>query len=1326
MRSFLDVTADDLGRVGPKGAVELFRSLLWADATVYNTRIDVPGAVDAPDGGVDGTVVVPGGAPPPDGTSALRPGLASYQIKTGRSVRIGSKRDRHLLLYGSEKSTELSPRVRECLEAGGTLVFVLFGSDTPARADAESLLRQDLPEGLDYAGARIEVWLQNQLIGHLDRHPALRRRLKDAGHAAYQDRTRWGASEDMKAGFVEGPGHAEFFSKARARLRSRELDVRITGPPGSGKTRAAYEITGKDDLAPLVLYFENPAPLRDGGMLDLLVESRQAHAILVVDECDEKEWERLRNRTGPTGGRIRLVTVHNEKDADDAMEVPELGRETIRKIIKGYNADMDGALLDDLAGWCTPSPRYAHRIGERAASGPGDFLENPLDEKRLHRHYIAGSLPLEGADYRRREAVLLWFGLFTKVGHDRPYSAESGFLAAKMGAHMGMPIGEFDSIVDDLRRLKILQGYRTLYVAPGMLHWWLWREWWERNGRRFPGIGRFLSADGSGEGDQMPESLFGRFADMFANAGASAEAAHAAADMLSEQGLFGDGALLGDRNGARLFLSLARAVPGDALRLLVRTVGAWDDGRLAGFRTGRREAVLALEEIARRTARLGDAAGVLLRLAANENESCSNNAAGVFAALFSPVQGALASTAVGMDERLALLEETLGDPGVRVRSLALEACDRALESVHHTRIDLERGRILSSADGWAPGRKEIASYKKVLDMMLGRMAGMGEAERKKAAGVVLKRAVQLSRLGGMPGPVADAVRFLRDNRMAGEKELLATVVTITSVDLDGMTERDAALWRTLEADMSGSDYRSRMRRYVGMKLAFDYGHAKGGPGGASRADKQVRLLAAETLLDPNAFEKEAAWVLGPDAENSLAFAVELGRRDGLHSMLPRLLGAASAVGGRHPAVALGGYLSHVFERDRGAWESALDAMAGDPRLAPAVPEATWRSGLTDRAWDRIAALYRKGAVEKSSIAVFANTGRACMLSDRAFGEAVKIMLGQASAEDAGRALALLAGRCRCESPRRGIPLDAARRLVTDARILSGGGTGGGATASDLGLDAAAMRIAGDGPEGVPELAGAGGGAAMLDLDLDAAAMRIAGDGPDGIPELAGAGGGAAASEYDWGTVAMRIVEDDPEVIPELAGACLDAMGSGAGVLGGQGGEALRVLDKMASIMPGSVWEEAAGRVAVPPDPRSRHILQWAGGLLLRPGGGGPALLDTAPLEAVWEWIDADKKARSECIARHVPRAIARGRRCIARDVLARYGGDKAVRDAMVSHFLSGNSFGSRGDHFSEMKRRYEGIAEEEDDPSVSMWLGELIDKLGVQAERGRAGDERDE
>lgn len=1299
MSSFLDVTAGDLARLGPEEAVRLFRGLLWADAHIYRTRIDVPSKIDAPDGGVDATVIVPDGAHLPDGPSVIQSGLTYYQVKTEKSTSIADKAFRRRLLYGSAKRSKLSPRIKECFDAGGTMVFVLFGSDTPSRSDAEALLRQELPAGPHYADAKIEVWRQNELIWHLGRHPALRRMAKGSGHAEYLDHDGWGKNKDMGGRFVRGGQHDAFIGDIRRELCSaaattgdKHVDVRLAGPPGSGKTRLAHEITRARDLAPFVLYFENPAPLEDNRILNALVEGEQEHAILVVDECDASEQERIGNRIYGAGGRIRLVTIYNKKDDTDAHDIPALGDAEIKKIIQGYDAPVGAAAVDMLASLCTPSPRYAHRLAERMRSDPDGFFRRPLDPEWLHKNYIAGSLDIESKEYKDREAVLSWFGLFEMVGHDPPYAAESGFLAQNVERHMGIAPGMFDRIIDDLRGLKILQGYRTLYVAPEMLHLWLWNEWWKVYGARFD-LATLLHGKGTASGNPMPPRLLDWFAQMLASASALPEAKRIAGKMLSADGpLGGDGGMLENLYGAKIFHSSAMADPEAALALLSATVGTWDDARLAAFREGRREVMWAMETIALRSKDIGAVAGVLLRLAANENEAYANNATGVFTGLFSPAQGDLASTAVDIDERLALLEGALGDQDRRVRLLALEACDRALESVHLTRIDHERERILSSMD-WTPGRREIAAYKRVLGMMLGRTVSMEAAEREKAAGIVLKRATQLSRLGGMPGPVAGAIRFLHDNRMADEKKLLAAVVTITSVALGGMSKRDAAAWRSLEARMSGGDYRSRMRRYVGMKIAFDHSPAKSGSGNTSRADEQVRLLAAETLRDPESFEGEAAWVLGPRAENSLAFAVELGRQDERHCMLPRLLRAASAVGGDRPAVVLGGYLSHVFERDKSEWESALDAMAGDPRLAPYVPEATWRSGLSDRAWDRIAALYRGGAVEKPAVAIFANTNRACMLSDRAFEEAVGIMLDSASAEDVGRALALLAGRCRCDGPRRGIPLDVARSVVTDARILSGAGARSGATAPGFGLGAVAMRLIEDDPEGAQV--------------------------------LAGAGGGTAASEFDWGAVAARIIDDDPEGVPALAGACLDAMGSRAGVIGGQGGEAMRILDRMASIAPGRVWEEAARRIVVPLDARSSHILQWAGGLLLRPGAAGPALLDTAPLEAVWGWIDADRGPRSECIARHVPRAVARGSRCIARDILARYGSDRRVRAAMLADFLSGCSFGSRGDHFSGMKKCYEKIAEE-DDPRVSMWLDELIRELQEQAERGRAGDERDE
>ena len=354
----------------------------------------------------------------------------------------------------------------------------------------------------------------------------------------------------------------------------------------------------------------------------------------------------------------------------------------------------------------------------------------------------------------------------------------------------------------------------------------------------------------------------------------------------------------------------------------------------------------------------------------------------------------------------------------------------------------------------------------------------------------------------------------------------------------------------------------------------------------------------------------------------------------------------------------------MFRRDTGLWEDALDTMAGDARLAASVPDATWRSAMTDRAWDRLAALHARGAIKKRALAIFAHAGRACKLSDKSFGEAVGIMLDSPPAPDVVAALALLAGRCRCSSPRLGIPLEAARRAVTDRPALSGAG------------------------------------------------------GVDGIPPV---------GPHDWSDVAMRLVEDDPAGIPALADALFGAMEYGGGVFDGSNDMALRVLDRMAATAPGSVWESASRHAAARFAGGPSLALRWAGGILAWPGAGrdrAQPLLDTVPLEAVWEWVDGDRKARAECLARSVPKTMEKGRRCIARDILVRYGEDRDVRLAMLRHFLSGQSFGSSGDHFSKMKKKYAMIAEREDDPNVCRWLGEMIKEIDGLIDWGRASDER--
>ena len=1279
MIPFLDVTADDLARLRPDEAVNLFRSLLWADASIHNVRIDAPSAVNAPDGGVDATVAVPGGAPPPSGPSVLLPGLACYQIKTGRSISIGNKNARRRLLYGSASSKELSPRVKECLDAGGTLVFVLFGSDTPSRADAEGLLRHDLAEGPGYDNARIEVWRQNELIEHLGRHPALRRMAKGGGHESCITHGGWGAAGDMGGRFVRGERHAAFVRRLRRALRpsgSKRVDVRLAGPPGSGKTRLAYEITKTKDLAPLVLYFESPAPLEDNRILNALAEGEREHAILVVDECDARERERIANRVRGAGGRVRLLTIFNRDDGGDALGIPELGEPEIKRIIQGYKAPVRDADIDALASLCTPSPRYAHRLAARMQSDPAGFFRRPLDPAWLHKNYIAGTLGIESDEYRDREAVLSWFGLFEMVGHDPSHEGESEFLAQNAERHENIAPGRFDKIVDDLRALKILQGYKTLYVAPAMLHLWLWGEWWRLHGRRFD-LAAFLSGEGRGPGAPIPPKMFDWFVQMFAHASVSPEATRAAREILAADGPFGsDDRLFENPLGAKLFRPFVGADPDAALALLSRTVATWSDARLAAFRTGRREVVWAVETIALRSRDIRAVARVLLRLAANENEGVSNNATGVLARLFSPAPGELASTPAGADDLHALLAEMLADPDGRVRRLALRACDEALESAYFTRMDYDRARILK-AELKTPGAEYARGYKRVLEMLCGGIGAMPREERREAARIVLKRAVALSRIAGLSGDVAGALRRLHDQKAIGDEELLGTALEAVRMHGGRMGQGAAAAWRKLaERAHRRGDYDSRMERFVKMDIAAD-AEPKQGAGDMSERDGQIRGLAAETLRNGGLPAGVAGWIFGPDVHGAVQFGDELGRQDGGFSVLAYLVKAASDAMGSapepaagapprtaHPDVLLGAYLAHAFERDPGLWEATMDSLAGNPRLAPLVPQITWRSGLSDRAWDRVAGLYKNKTVAKSGIVIFAHAGRPCRMSDRAFAEAVSIMRDSPTARDLRGALALLAGRCRCAGRRLGVPMDALHAVVADDLFLSGAG---------------------------------GEYSDMLTGSM-------------------------------WEAAARRLVDVDPDRVPALAGAMFDAMGSGGGVFGPNAGDgAWSVLDLMVSAMPGPVWESASGRIVLPPDARSHRILTWLGGSVPRPASGrhgAPPPLDAVPLDAVWEWVDADRRARAACLAQHVPRDMERRERCFARDLLSRYGADGDVRAAMRLRFLPREWIGPEADHLAGVIGRCEGSLRGENDPNVRLWLEEMIEEMRARLGPARAADER--
>ena len=1263
MTSVLGASATDLGRLSDAEAVELFAGLLWADSAARGIRaaIDVPRSIDARDGGIDATVRAPAGTA---GQGVIGPGVTRYQIKSGRGFNPSSKEARRRLLFKPGGDGGLRPRIKECLDAGETFVVVLFGTDAPDRGrDSEDLIREDLAAAdPSYGDARVEVWRQNRLIGYIGRYPALQRRLRGMSYVPFLAHSQWAStSEDMARRFVPGRSQEALIAKARSALRSAGgADVRIAGRPGSGKTRIAHEITRADDLSALVLYFENPMHVRRANFLNNLLEDGGASAILVVDECDTENWYYLRDRTANTGGRIRLVTIYIKKDSEDCYMLDDLGLPEIREIIGEYGAGAPAGAVDRLALRCTPSPRYAHHMGKLLAAGAGGLSGPSLGEAAVHERYIGAGLgPHDAERARKRKSVLLQFSIFAKVDCEGPCSSEYEFLRKTCGEGDGIAPREFDAIVDELRSLKILQGYKALYIAPHMLHLWLWSEWWRVHGRG-PVPGMLLPPGGG-----MPDGLKRAFREMV-NDNPDPRTAAAAQALLGRGGPFddGEGGALEDLDGARTFAALAAADPRSALRLLERTVCKWDDRRLAGFVEGRRNVVGAIERMAAGSGDLLEpAVRALLPLATNENEhGIANNATGVLARLFVMAPGMLACTPAGISDRLALLAWLLGRGDGRHRALALAACDSALESIHASRLDCEQIPPSWDPGKWIPTADEADAYRRVVSMLRGMLGGADRAEARAAAAVILKRAAELSRFEAVSGSVVDALRAVLESGAADRSEVARAAESMLRTDEERMDAGAAAACRRLAAELAGGDYRSRMRRYVG---ADD-------PAGAARLpdrrevgriEAAVRGLAAESLRDRGALLGQSDWLFGPGAGNARLFGRELAAQDAGYSLLPDLLDAMSRSGAELAEPLISGYMEDVSAKNPELWESTMDGMERSARLAPLVPAVAWWSRITDGSWGRLVRMHGRGAATRDDLAMFAYGGRACALSDRAFGEAVEAMLAgpQPSADGARAALAFLAGRCECAGPERAIPEEAACAVLLDDVFMTGPPNGN---------------------------------RAWLEC-------------------------------RHWAAVARRLARDDPGRIPRMASAAFRAMGSDGGVFSGPYADAFGALGEMAEAAPERVWECAAEHLAPPPDRRTRRILEWAGGRA--PGQAqAPPFLDRVPAGSVWAWIDGgngDSVARACCIAEFAPRGIM-GRGSVARGLLARYGAHKEVRDELHRNFMGAAWAGPGADRLAGEKRECEAAAAAEPDPSVRRWLAERIGILDAALGEARAIEAR--
>jgi len=1030
MRSFLDVSNDQIAGMSPEEAVALFQQLLWGEASrmgIGTNNVNISRWIDVPDGGIDASVrAVPEGV----SSGLLRPGLTGYQIKAGTAFKPWQAKQIHEELFGRKQPARenLGPSVRNCLDNGGTYVLVCFGHDLDdkKKRTAEDHLRDNFST-CGYPPANVEVWIINQLIGFLRCFPSLRLKINRFDRSDFQTHESWSKNSDMGGIFACGAVQQDVVEQIRQALRTVDSPVhlRVHGEPGIGKTRLLLEATSTDDLNPLVLYFDSPKDFNGSGLLgDLLEDDSPYHAILVIDECDQKESSTLWNKLRSRSPRIKLVTIWCDDEhtigSTKHLCVPLLAQDRLSNIMQSYGIERHKA--DRWAEFCSGSPRVAHIMGQNLKDNPEDVMQD-ADNVPVWKRYIAGTKAFDDPEVRHRELVLQCLALFKRCGFEGPVRGESqivGRIVEKTDPQVNFL--QFRRVVGELRSRGILKGTKTIHISPKLLHVKLWGDWWDSYGEDFDNL--------VGHVAQFPADLRNWFYEMFEYGAGFESVCRIANSLLAEEGIVRRIRDLANPETARFFSALVSAAPNAALGCLKGTVGKCTRLELEKFVAGRREVIWALEKIAVWRELFLDAASLLLRLAEAENETWSNNASGVFADLFTPAPGAVAPTEASPQERFPLLAEAMGSDSKEKRILAIQACDKALESDHFSRFGTPHHQGLQKdAQLWVPvtWRDLFDYYRRVWDLLRTHYEDFPDEEREKATQIILDRSLRLIRFVPLADLVAETLEEMAIKPFVSKKKLFKRVIGILHSAKTLRPECSARL-ETLRNQLTGDDFSSLLRRHVGMTVVEDHYDKDGNPVDTGR--NNIADLAQKAASAPESLKGDLAWLVSNDAENAFSFGYELAKFDTDFKMLPQIIEAnCAAIGGENTNL-LCGYLSWVFETEPAFWETQLQALAGDDRINRKLPEITARSGNSDQAALRILRLLDCGVLGITDLWPFTYRSFAIQLSEPVFQKIVEDFLADSSSFAASMALDVIDFRYCRKEPEQQLPKNLAYRVLT--------------------------------------------------------------------------------------------------------------------------------------------------------------------------------------------------------------------------------------------------------------------------------------------------------
>ena len=282
------------------------------------------------------------------------------------------------------------------------------------------------------------------------------------------------------------------------------------------------------------------------------------------------------------------------------------------------------------------------------------------------------------------------------------------------------------------------------------------------------------------------------------------------------------------------------------------------------------------------------------------------------------------------------------------------------------------------------------AYRQVWLLLFERLDSLPEDEQQQAINILLQNARGLGRMQNLVGMVIGTMNELSQKSYVDKTMILAEIIRILHYDGKKLTTETRQRWEQLKEKLTGSDFASLMKRYVGMDIFEDRFDEEGNR--IDQTQSKIEELAQLAVKNKELLQKELHWLVTTEAKNGYRFGYALAKNDKNVSLLPTILEAQRNAVKNADACFLGGYLRVLFEQDRERLEYQLDALMEDKNLNTWIPELTWRAGMTDRAALRILSLAERGFIGISHFWIFRSGSVIQDLSEGIFTKLIKYLL----------------------------------------------------------------------------------------------------------------------------------------------------------------------------------------------------------------------------------------------------------------------------------------------------------------------------------------------